>query len=339
MLKSMLIVLIILACSTAACTSQVQRPTQNRPSQVTATGMNILVYSNDGDTSAFAEKYEKVIKRLKTDGIVSVTLAFPIFQDKATSTKIYPEPQLTPSRDKMARFIGIAHANDMPVTLLPLMESKDGAWRGDLRPDNQKLWFASYIESITTYAKFAQSNGVETLSIGTEMRSLEPNKTDWESVIAVARQNYAGRIIYSANWDSYETVPFWDKTDAIGINAYFPLATANDASVSQMADAWHPWISKLYSFQQQHKGKPIELSEIGVVSQTGAQQEPWNWQRNAPVNQTTQQRYYQAALQTFCGAVPKITWWAVDLNAANSQDEAGYTPLNKTAEHYLVCSK
>ena len=47
------------------------------------------------------------------------------------------------------------------------------------------------------------------------------------------------RLLYSANWDHFDPIRFWDALDSIGVSAYCPLAASErTASAASFERAW-----------------------------------------------------------------------------------------------------
>ena len=73
-----------------------------------------------------------------------------------------------------------------------------------------------YTAFIAAWANVAEEEGAVALSVGTEMNAVQGRDAEWRGVIAAARRHFGGALTYSANWDAYQAVPFWDALDAIG---------------------------------------------------------------------------------------------------------------------------
>ena len=96
-----------------------------------------------------------------------------------------------------------------------------GEWRGKLAPTDRDRWYESYRSFILHYASLAEACGAQEFSVGSELGSMQVDAERWRSLIATVRANYRGRLLYSANWDDYESVPFWRDLDAIGVTGYY----------------------------------------------------------------------------------------------------------------------
>ena len=52
------------------------------------------------------------------------------------------------------------------------------------------------------------------------------------------RRRFSGKLVYSANWDHYLPVSFWDRVDYLGVTAYFELTTRDDATADELERGW-----------------------------------------------------------------------------------------------------
>ncbi len=145
---------------------------------------------------------------------------------------------------------------------------------------------------------------------------------------------YRGKLLYSANWDHYESVSFWERVDFVGVNAYWELTKDDDASEASLVKAWAPIKTKLVAYAAKQK-KPLVITEVGYTSQDGAATHPWDYASTAKVDLEEQRRAYQAFVdawgdeQTLAG----VYWWL--WYGDGGKDDKGYTPRGKPAEKVL----
>src|SRR5262249_17321527 len=145
-------------------------------------------------------------------------------------------------------------------------------WEG---PDG---WFESYRAMLTHFAWIAEQNKVDVMSVGSELVSTENKLSEWKKTIKKVREIYHGRLTYSANWDHYTSIRFWDQLDLIGMNSYYKLGDDRNVSVDEVVRRWKEIQGDLLSFQQQ-VGKPILFLEIGWCGLANAADEPWDYTR------------------------------------------------------------
>ncbi len=266
----------------------------------------------------------------------------------ATSTTIAATSQ-TPTDDGLRAAIAEFHAQGVKVMLKPHVDVLDGTWRGQIAPSSTSAWFASFTTFITHYAQLAQANGVEMLCFGTEYLTMSgaANQTAWNNVIAAIRSTgYAGKLTYAANatWsgDEFTSVSFWDnpQVDVIGLDAYFPLTNHADPTLAQLIAAWSSnksgenIIQDVLNFAAAHHGKPVIFTEIGYMSTSGTNTEPYNYSHAGAVDQQEQANCYEATSEVWSphsAVMQGVFWWAwaVPQPAPNNGD---YYPWTKLAE-------
>lgn len=157
----------------------------------------------------------------------------------------------------------------------------EGKWRSEIFPLNEKNWMQwqnSYEKYILHYAKIAEKAGAEMFCVGTEFTRLAIEKPIfWQELIQKLRTIYTGKLTYAANWyKEYEEIPFWDKLDYIGIQAYFPLVDKKHPSLEDLRDGWKKYIPKMVAISKNYNRK-ILFTEMGYKSTASAAIEPWLW--------------------------------------------------------------
>jgi hypothetical protein len=245
--------------------------------------------------------------------------------------------------------IDTIHGLGMKVLLKPMLDVSDGTWRAYIDPSNKDLWFSNYTNFIGTFADMAQSKGVELLSIGCEMNTLEQsaNNTRWTNLINNMRSRFSGQLTYSANWSSigqnvggYQNVPWWNQLDYIGIDAYFPIAASNNTTLSGLTTAWQNQANTIESWRASRglTNKQVLFTEVGYQSADGAAQTPWGVSGTPTVDLQEQSDSYQALLSV----MPTKTWWdgafwwSWETNPyAGGTNDSGFTPQNKPAQSIL----
>jgi hypothetical protein len=229
-----------------------------------------------------------------------------------------------------------------------LTRPSEGVWRGDIGMDSDAewaLWFASYRRFALHYAELAERLEMPAFCIGTELhRTVRERPDDWRRLIAEIRGVYSGQLAYAANWNrEVEEVPFWDALDLIGVQGYFPLATAAVPTVEELEAAWRPHVAKLEALAARH-GRPVLFTEIGYVSRPGATAEPWLWpdrqgEKSEPAGLATQAQAYEAFFRVLWDRpwVAGAYFWKWYPNpAASGPAGADYTPQGKPAEEVLA---
>ena len=144
--------------------------------------------------------------------------------------------------------------------------------------------------------------------------------------------------------DSYRQVPFWGLLDYVGINAYFPLSTAQTPSVAELVTGWSSynvgtvrnWTQEIETLQAT-VNKPVIFTEIGYQSIDYAAKNPSN-DYVEPYNGLGQANCYEAALRVFANKpwFAGIFWWGWSPENAGGAGNTYYTPQNKPAQSVLT---
>jgi hypothetical protein len=302
-------------------------PTPTPPSSPVAlpsyqAGVNLLFYANSGYPTGLST----MLTKLRHDGVNSISVTFPFYQANPTADSVASGTG-TPPDAQVEGLIRTLEGDGFSVMLRPLMDQTDLApqWRGSIEPKSPTAWFASYTTLISHYAQLAATTHVQVLNIGSELYSLEPLTSNWESLIAAVRLVYAGALTYSVNGDS-ETEGtiydgFWKDLDFVSVDAYWDLGVPNGTGVNGLVQAWQPFLDSMTSAAA---GEHVVLSEVGVAPQDGEQDHPWDTPLPGPTDAAFQQTYYQAACKAAEeAAVGGIYWWEVNLGTPGSFDPLG----------------
>jgi len=178
--------------------------------------------------------------------------------------------------------IEAAHAIGHSVMLKPHLWVARGEWRARLDPAaGWDAFFDSYEPWMVGYARLAAETGVEWLVIGTELRSSLGQEARWRQLIAAIRSVYEGELVYAANWDAMDAVPFWDALDALGIQFYPPVAQDEDAPLPEMQARLDGYFDRLGELSREHE-RPVIFTEIGYRSVTTAALRPHEWTEHTP---------------------------------------------------------
>lgn len=247
-------------------------------------GLNLIAW--DEATNSDPKIWVRAVKSVYALGIRRVTLVPYTFVD-------FDEARLT-ARSKHGLVAGPSHsviraamraARDlkMEVSLKPLIEVDNGegegaVWRGKLRFEGEKLtsFMQSYESFIIEMAALARKDGANRFYVGSELNDLTAGTAAvsyWLRLIDMCRAKLSGSnciVTYAANYDEYRQIPFWSELDEIGIDAYFALATPEEAQGvgapkrDVIARNWHVLLKELHAFSEKY-GRPIFFSEWGVV--------------------------------------------------------------------------
>jgi len=241
--------------------------------------------------------------------------------------------------------IQIAHDARLKVMLKPQVYIP-GGWVGDLEYKTDKAWEKweiDYEKYMLTMAQLADSLEVEMLCIGTEFKKSTAQRPEfWQELIRKIRDIYKGKLTYSANWDDYQNVPFWQDIDYIGVSAYFPLDKNKTPKVNDLRKEWKAYARKMESFACR-QSKPIIFTEYGYLSVDGCAYNTWDLEskiKRIPRNEQAQANAIEALLTEF----KQYDWWHGGFlwkwfpngEGGEGYNDRDYTPQGKQAEEILT---
>lgn len=217
-----------------------------------------------------------------------------------------------------------AHALGMQVMLKPHIWPRGGD-PTKFEPASWETWFASYEKYLVHEALLARAVHAEWLCIGTELSRSE-SRPEWPRLIRIVRALYHGRITYAANFDAFEKTPFWRELDAVGVDAYFPLAATMEATDAQLLAGARNAVARMRRVAKAN-GKSVILTELGYPSTPGAWIDPWSEHRDRPPDPAAQSRSFNAMLAALRGAreIGGYFVWKYESDPG-FVDEKGYLP-------------
>ncbi len=148
-----------------------------------------------------------------------------------------------------------------------------GSWPGDIEMASQAdwdAWFRAYRLYILHNAVLAEWAKVELFSVGVELGKTLGQEASWRHLITSVRRIFRQPVTYSGNWwEDYDRIPFADLLDVVGVDAYFPLASGEDASDSDLAAGARRAMDQLAAASARFD-KPLLLTEVGFSATRGA---------------------------------------------------------------------
>jgi hypothetical protein len=246
--------------------------------------------------------------------------------------------------DGVRATIDSAHKHQLKVMLKPQIYIPQG-WTGDLDFESNadwQNWENDYEKYLMLFVDIAIEKQAEMICIGTEFeKSVTKRPEFWRNLITKIRKKYTGKLTYAANWDDYDSVPFWAELDFIGVNAYFPLTNSHTPSIASLQKSWKPIVKKLKKVAINTQ-KPILFTEFGYMSVDGCAGKTWELEkvrRSLAANQQAQANAYEALFLTFTKEpywAGGFVWkWYPAAFGREGQSEKDYTPQNKTAQTVL----
>jgi hypothetical protein len=285
------------------------------------------------------DQYEKSIDEIADVGADTVSIVVDARQENGTSSRIFIDVRMTPTPEQLQRLIRHAKDRKLRVVLMPIVlldNPRGNEWRGTIRPDSWTEWWDSYRQMQHHYAWIAQSSGVDLLVVGSELVSTEKYADEWRRTIREVRRTYKGQLTYSANWDHYNRVPFWDDLDLMGMNSYYKLGDNERVPVQEIKERWLDIQRDLLAFQRKI-GKPLVLLEAGWCSLRNAASEPWDYTRvGEPLDLELQRKLYEGFFEAWHGnaSLGGFMIWEWPPGEGGPRDK-GYTPEGKPAEKVM----
>ena len=279
-------------------------------------------------------RYRKLLREIAAAGATHVSLTWVWWQQDYQAVDIGPVPGWSATEKQVRDSIRYARSLGMHVTMFPIVRLKSSSrneWRGRIKPTSEDDWWRSYEAFILKVAAIARDEGAQRLSVGSELLTRESMRDRWLALIGKVR--VAGpklELMYSANWDHFRPVRFWDAVDVIGLTAYWELTKDLNASTATLAAAWTPVLDDLerWSLAQ---GRRLVITEIGYPSLNGGAAWPWDETRQAEVDIEEQRRAYLAFIRRFAGQpwLQGVYWW--NWFGFGGSEDTNYTPRGKPA--------
>lgn len=299
-------------------------------------GVAVGLFSSTTDDEWAQTLYRQMIDEVAALGATDIQLTIRWVQDDVTSTAIGPQLGITPSDAVVRDCLQYAKRKGLKIFLLPIIhleKRSSTAWRGTLKPADRAAWWASYRGFILRYARLGAKDAL-LLAVGSELVSMEADEAEWRRLIRDVRAVFPGLLTYSANWDHYLPVKFWDAVDFVGISAYWPIAKTPDDDVATMTARWQAIRNEIGRFALRAK-KPIILTEVGYRSDAEGATKPWLHTRRVPPNMEVQRRAWAATRATW-----EKTPWLTSVYAWNWFGQGGprdtsHTPRDKPAQAVL----
>lgn len=277
--------------------------------------------------------YVTLLEEIQGTGAPWVSLTCNYYQPRNDSAALpVPDPR-SPPEARIVRTIRIARALGLRVMLFPILLIQDPGednWRGTIAPRDRAEWYRRYRTLMVDIAELAEREGVELLSIGSELNSMQSDTQDWRAIIRAVRAVYSGAVTYSVNWDTLGEPAFLDDLDFVGMTTYFSLTGKNDPTVDELVAAWGPIHEDILTWQA-HMGLPLLFTEVGFPSLDGANRNPWNYYISAKVDVGEQRDCYDAFTRVWgqeknLAGVFFYNWFGV-----GGRRDTGYTPRGKPA--------
>lgn len=293
-------------------------------------GVALGLFVSSDDPAYQTATYRTFLEEIRDLGATHVQLVVRGHQDDVRASEITAE-----TTDAVVAAT-LAHAASlglrtfvMPIVHLRHRAGKD--WRGVLAPTDRRAWWRSYRRFVFRYARMPH---VDLLAIGSELLTMERDERRWRALAADLRRVYRGQLTYSANWDHYQPVPFWDALDVVGVNAYPSLSGAPNPDETTLTAGWGPFTRELRAWANRN-GHRYLLTELGFPAHPLAAKRPWDHAHRGAPDPALQLRCWRSTLRAW-HADPRLAGlYAWNWFGVGGPDDAGYTPRGKPAAEVI----
>ncbi len=246
--------------------------------------------------------FEQYIEEIARTGANTVCLTVAGYQENAASSSLFIEQRKAPSAERLEKLVRHAQDLKLRVILMPIVlleKPGEGEWRGKIQPRQPEAWWEDYENFILHFAKIAQKTQADVFMVGSELVSLTGEVDRWRRLIAKVRKLYSGRLSYSANWDHYFNIAWWDDLDLVGMTSYYDLVGEKKPSLEVLLDSWKPIRKDVLAWQRKYK-RPILFTEVAWPNQEGCAKAPWNYYGNPDKpDPATQANCFEAFFRTW----------------------------------------
>lgn len=199
----------------------------------------------------------------------------------------------------------------------------------DLDPAGWRQWFEAYTAYAVHFAALAAECGCDSVCVGLEYTvATRENAGAWARVAEACRKVFPGALVYGANWyEEWEQFTDWAAFDAVGVDAYFPLA---GSTVDDLVASWKGPLDRLEALK-----RPVIFTEAGFQAVVGAASHPWESHDHERPDPAEQARAYEALLRA-CTERPwfqGVYWWKWFTDLPGEGDP--FVPAGQPAEQVL----
>ncbi len=277
---------------------------------------------------------------------VSLTPFGRVWDKQSTGISLSFEQPYAENRTAVRRAVEQAHELGLRVLLVPHLWVESGEWRAEIDPPTPDGWqrrAASYRHFLLEWAALARDANVDMLAVGVELRSWvsTTHAPSFFPLIDEVRRIYPGLLTYAANWDDVDETAILGALDVIGINAFYPLAEHENASLEELSRGAQK-VAERVSDLASRWDRPVMFTEFGYTSRPDPALRPWEWpdsMQNVRVDQKAQADAYRALLGSMLEArgFAGLFLWRMYADPADMSQEAewGFSPRGKEAEGVL----
>lgn len=279
--------------------------------------------------------YAPLLKEIAAFGATHVALVVPLYQSNARTNDLGLHTRLSPTLSLLADTIREARHQHLEVTVFPIVRlarPAAGEWRGTLAPTNRRLWFRNYGELLGDLGAVAAQTGASRLVIGSELSSLDGDLESWRPLVERIRAVFPGRLVYSANWDHYQSASLFELVDEEGITGYFELRADARAPSDNAAleAAWHRVKGEILAWRQ-GRTRPFLFTELGYRSRAGSTARPWDEAPGGRPDVDEQRRAFAAFRRVWAKTPGLDGVYIWNWYGWGGPESLGYVPRDKPA--------
>lgn len=297
-------------------------------------GVALSLHSKDPRFS-----YAGMIKEIRDLGATDISILVHFYQENAASPRPTRHPLKTPSDRVLLDTIRAARKLGLRVMVMPILlldKPKPEDWRGNLKPPDWGAWWSAYQEEMLDFARICERGGAQVFSVGSELSSTEERGREWVAFIRRVRQAFSGELTYSANWDHYDRIAFWNHLDFMGISGYYELTRSQDPKLPELVRSWGQVKERILSWRrEQGVRSPLLFTEVGYASQDGCASKPWNYYHSTTVDLAEQALCFQAFIKAWDGEASLAGAYIYEWWGTGGPEDHQYTPRGKPAEKVL----
>ncbi len=234
-----------------------------------------LAMENSLEDGYHAPALDRQLDRLAALGVDAVSLMPFAFQRGPAA----PHLRMLNGSPESESDVGLIHAvrraraHGLRTLYKPQIWVGGGSWPGDVAMGDEVAWedwWRDYRRFVLHHAVLARWAGADLFSVGCELSGTLGRTADWRRLIAAVRQVFPGPLTYSGNWNGdLERAPFWGQLDAIGVDAYFPLAADPAAGHAALARGAAAVAARLAAASRAWR-RPLLLTEVGFPASRAA---------------------------------------------------------------------
>lgn len=225
------------------------------------------------------------------------------FMSQPGSSEIRAVPELgSPSDDGLQFFAKTVYDHGMDSWLALHINYDDWkggfGWRGD---PNWTEWEENYTNYILQYAKFAENNGIDYISIANELPVVITREEYMTGLIRKIKDVYSGQVavtIDACPMENYKLIPagVLKESDIIGLNLYPSPQTFSGATVEEMTRKLIPYFNRVADHFSGVDYKSLVITEFGVSRLDGSTSVECTWMTPKTDQEDLQEMadYYQA---------------------------------------------